>query len=506
MLLDAYGFEAGPEIERQLLANADIILEDQNPMKNIYRTVVLSLAALSLVGITPSWAAEAVIYRFAGGNDGRHPFGGLVADASGALYGTANAGGQYGYGTVFKLTPSASGQTWTETTLYSFCRLSSCDDGSYPEAGLVFDNQGALYGTTSEGGDYGYGMVFQLTPPAVSGGPWTETVLYSFCKLFECFDGSYPQSGVIFDNHGSLYGTTEGAGGILGQGTVFELTPNPGHASWLRQTLYVFCSVGFYCTDGKYPVGGLVFGKDGALYGTTIQGGSSGGTTDCSPPYELLGCGTVFQLRPPTNSHGWTETVIHNFTNGAGKGRNGGAFPSTRLIFGKDGALYGTATGGASFSSAVSDGSAFKMTPPATSGAAWAFHNLYDFGYTDFCLNCVDGDSEFPNGLILGADGSTLYGTAQATVPTTTSPPQGTVFELSDSHSSYVETILHYFPTSDLDGTAPLAALIFGKDGALYGTTSTGGGTGCFDGKGCGTVFKITNFSGSRSVRPRFPR
>ena len=130
-------------------------------MKNIYRAVALSLAALSLVGVSPSRAAESVLYRFTGGSDGRHPWSDLVADAKGALYGTTNAGGSEGYGAVFKLTPPAeSGGPWTETVLYSFCQQSSCNDGSYPEAGLVFDNQGALYGTTSEGGEVGYGTVF----------------------------------------------------------------------------------------------------------------------------------------------------------------------------------------------------------------------------------------------------------------------------------------------------------------------------------------------------------
>jgi uncharacterized repeat protein (TIGR03803 family) len=432
-----------------------------------------------------------VLYRFIGGSDGRHPWGALVAGAKGALYGTTNAGGQYGYGTVFKLTPSASGQTWTETVLYSFCKQSSCDDGSYPEAGLVFDEYGALYGTTSEGGA-GYGTVFKLTPPAASGGPWTETVLYAFAGGI---DGSHPAAGLIFDKQGALYGTTSEGGyyGTTGYGTVFQLTPNPGHASWRETQLHRFCFVGYYCTDGKYPLGGLVFGPFGALYGTTSQGGSSGGTDDCGNFLTLGGCGVVFQLFP-----GAGYFVIHNFTDGVGTGALYGAFPQSDLIFGKDGALYGTTGGGASLNGQlIIAGTAFKLTPPAAPyGAAWTSTTVYNFD-DGFCTNCVEGDSEFPNGLIADADG-VLYGTAPDVDPTANFPPQGSVFKLTrdaNGGPGYYETILHYFPSAGdtaSDGAKPLAALIFGKDGALYGTTLEGGGTGCIQEAGCGTVFKIT--------------
>jgi uncharacterized repeat protein (TIGR03803 family) len=428
-----------------------------------------------------------VLYRFTGGSDGRHPFGALVADAEGALYGTTNSGGQYGYGTVFKLTPSASGQTWTETVLYSFCQQESCDDGSYPEAGLVFDKHGALYGTTSEGGGAGDGAVFKLTPPAASGGPWTETVLYGFIGGD---DGSDPETGLIFDNQGALYGTTtEGGYGSfsIGYGTVFKLLPpHKSDGVWSEFQLYHFCSVGYYCKDGSYPVGGLVFGKDGALYGTASEGGSSGGTLDCS--LTLGGCGLVFQIRP-----GGKYSVILNFTDGAGAGGRDGAYPISDLIFGKDGALYGTTGGGASLNGAlVISGTAFKLTPPATSGAAWTSTTIYNFN-DGFC-KCVEGESEFPNGLIADADG-VLYGTASAVNPVQLgSPPQGTVFKLTQlpNGPGDYETILHYFDDPATDGAAPGAALIFGKDGALYGTTVDGGGTGCLEENGCGTVFKIT--------------
>jgi uncharacterized repeat protein (TIGR03803 family) len=378
-------------------------------MKNIYRAVALSLAALSLVGVSPSRATESVLYRFTGGSDG--PWGDLVADAKGALYGTTNAGGSEGYGAVFKLTPPAeSGGPWTETVLYSFCQQSSCNDGSYPEAGLIFDKRGALYGTTSEGGEVGYGAVFKLTPPAQPGAPWTETVLYNF---FGHDDGSYPAAGLIFDKQGALYGTTsEGGYGPLsiGYGTVFRLTPNPGHAFWSETQLYYFCAVGYYCRDGKYPVGRLILGTDGALYGTTDMGGSTGGSAIPCVDIYLRGCGVAYKLTPNPGHQYWTETVLYNFC--SLDDCADGAYPPAGLIFGKAGALYGTTfTGGI----APGVGTVFELTPRA-GHTTWTETVLHSFGYCPWLQNpsCPDGDEPI-SGLIADKNG-VLYGTTYDSV------------------------------------------------------------------------------------------
>jgi uncharacterized repeat protein (TIGR03803 family) len=162
---------------------------------------------------------EIVLYSFTGGNDGSIPaFGSLIFDHKGALYGTTIRGGAANAGTVFKLTPPAAGQTqWTETVLYCF----TDSDGNSPQAaGLIFDHKGVLYGTTIFGGISNLGTVFKLTPPAAGQTQWTETVLYRFTGGA---DGNYPLASLIFDGNGALYGTTN-LGGASNWGTVFKLT------------------------------------------------------------------------------------------------------------------------------------------------------------------------------------------------------------------------------------------------------------------------------------------
>jgi hypothetical protein len=171
--------------------------------------------------------------------DGALPQANLIMDSHGALYGTTVNGGLYsttviggspGQGTAFKLSPpAANGDLWTETVLHSFCSLPYCADGAIPASGLIMDEHGALYGTTQSGGSDGRsGTVFKLTPPAATGGLWAETVLYSFCSLSNCADGFQPNADLIMDNHGALYGTSN-SGGSNGGGTAFKL--NPEHSS-----------------------------------------------------------------------------------------------------------------------------------------------------------------------------------------------------------------------------------------------------------------------------------
>ncbi|MGH6869425.1 MAG: choice-of-anchor tandem repeat GloVer-containing protein, partial [Methylocella sp.] len=159
-------------------------------------------------------------YSFKGGTDGGRPTAGLIFGAHGALFGTANYLGFVG--TVFKLKPPAPGQTlWTEKVLYTSM---GGTDGARLDAGLIFDADGALYSTTFLGGTSGGGTVFKLTPPAAGKTQWTETVLYSFTGL----DGLEPAAALIFNSNGALFGTTfaggnDGHGGALNGGTVFKL-------------------------------------------------------------------------------------------------------------------------------------------------------------------------------------------------------------------------------------------------------------------------------------------
>jgi uncharacterized repeat protein (TIGR03803 family) len=227
---------------------------------------------------------EIVLYSFCalgGCTDGENPEARLIRDAlSGNLYGTTYYGGANDEGTVFELTPPAAGPgMWTETVLYSFCAQGGdeCTDGENPEARVIRDPSGNLYGTTPYGGAYGEGTVFELTPPATGQTAWTESVLYSFCAHGgrDCTDGSYPEAGLIRDMSGNLYGTTED-GGTDGGGTVFELSPNKAYTAWTESVLYSFCAHRD-CTDGSYPEAGVIRDKSGNLYGTTSEYGAYGG-------------------------------------------------------------------------------------------------------------------------------------------------------------------------------------------------------------------------------------
>jgi uncharacterized repeat protein (TIGR03803 family) len=229
-----------------------------------------------------------VLYRFKGGpKDGANPQSSLLMDGA-ALYGTTLTGGPGDFGTVFELTPpTAPGASWKEKLLYIF---KGGADGAFPEAGLIMDAGGALYGTTTEGGinacafGGGCGTVFKLSPPAARGTAWTETVLYRFKGGA---DGLGPQAGLIADDKGDLFGTTVGGGTgcfATGCGTVFKLAPPAaGGKRWTETVLYRFRGG----ADGANPVAGLTADANGVLYGTTKLGG-----TGCDD----VGCGTVFEL------------------------------------------------------------------------------------------------------------------------------------------------------------------------------------------------------------------
>ncbi len=230
---------------------------------------------------------EKVLHSFNNPNAAT-PRAGLTVDSSGNLYGTTRSSGAYGVGTVFELTPKAGGG-WKEKVLHNF-NGSNGKDGASPVAGLISDSSGNLYGTTSGGGAYVYGTVFELTPKA--GGGWTEKVLHSFGGKG---DGISPYAGLIFDSSGNLYGTTS-SGGSDGYGAVFELTPE-ADGGWTEKLLHSFIVNGK--NDGYSPVSSLVFDSSGNLYGTTQSGGT----------YYV---GTVFELTPKAGG-GCTEKIVHNF-------------------------------------------------------------------------------------------------------------------------------------------------------------------------------------------------
>lgn len=265
---------------------------------------------------------ETILYNFTGQADGASPLAGLAFDASGNLYGTTFAGGSNGNGTVFELTsPGTVGGNWSESVLYSF---GAGSDGSAPVGGVSFDASGNLYGTTSAGGAYGFGRVFQLMP----GTPWTENELYDFQNAD---DGAVPYAGLIADQSGNFYGAAT-EGGNNGGGTIFELTPS--NSGWNFNVLY---SVPGWGISGSFrnvvldPVSGNLYG-----------------TTHCDGTYNS---GTVYELTPSGGA--WNYNLLYTFT-----GKKDGLYSFSNLVL-SQGVLYGTTKYGGTKNKGV----IFEVTP-----------------------------------------------------------------------------------------------------------------------------------------------
>jgi uncharacterized repeat protein (TIGR03803 family) len=286
--------------------------------------------------LTPSRGGykSTILYRFQGGADGANPTGGLIADASGNLYGTTLNGGpgpmcSDGCGTVFKFTPSSGG--YIESVLYTF---QGGSNGQGP-GNLTMDASGALYGV-ARGGTYDDGVVFKLRP---SDSGYLEDTLYSFKGGT---DGAFPSSPIVIDKAGNLYGTVE-IGGDLGCpqgfgngcGSVFKLTA--GGRRYHERVLYAFQGG----SDGGEPFGLTLAGD--LLYGVTNEGGS----TACGNPQ---GCGTVYALK--RRKDGSSEHVLYGFP-------SGGSGPVTGLIVEKDGTnIFGEVE----YGGANNDGAIFEIT------------------------------------------------------------------------------------------------------------------------------------------------
>ena len=232
-------------------------------------SAALMMIVVTLI-ITPGAGAQSkykTLYEFKSGKGG-NPQAGLIFDAAGNLYGTTTFGGHYGFGVVFELMPNADG-SWTEKVLHHF---TGGKDGRQPYAGLIFDQAGSLYSTTYLGGLYGCGTAFELTPNA--DGTWKEKVL----RQFNGKDGYQPLAGLIFDQAGNLYSTAPD-GGAHGGGNVFELMPS-AEGSWKERVLHNFTGG----KDGANPNAGVILDGAGNLYATTEMGGASG-------------AGTVFEIK-----------------------------------------------------------------------------------------------------------------------------------------------------------------------------------------------------------------
>jgi uncharacterized repeat protein (TIGR03803 family) len=380
---------------------------------------------------TGGQATETVLWNFGYDGDGASPSGRLIFDASGNIFGTTAVGGTNclsngGCGTVFELSPSAGG--WTEAVLYDFCSAPLCTDGSIPLAGLVFDNQGNLYGTTYQGGANAVGTVFELSPP-LEGGQWTETVLWSFGSTET--DGAYPRLGTLnWDAAGNLCGTTEhgGVNGLNGQGTVYELSLN-STGGWTETIIHSFDG-----QNGASPASGVAIDNAGNLYGTTEAGGSA----------EL---GLVYMLSP-TSTGKWKETVIYTF-----KGQNG-AYPVSPISIDASGNLYGTfSIGGKGSCEYGACGGVFKLTQKTGGGVS----------ESAFFFDGQDGGNPF-SGVLSDDKTGTLFGTTLG---------GNDVYAIRGAK----ETVLYTFCSlpNCADGLYPGGGLLSFHDGKLYGVTSNGG-------------------------------
>ena len=386
------------------------------------------------------------------------PDGGLVADASGNLYGTTVYGGN-GYGTVFELSPpTAPDGSWTETVIHAFDPKNTTD-GAYPQSTLIFDTAGNLYGTTMWS-THGWGSVFELSPPATAAGAWTEKLLRNFPA--NSSQGTSPEGKLIFDTAGNLYGTTTsgGAGTQCGSqtgfgcGTVFKLKPpTTPSAGWTENVLHSFAVTS---GDGFTPGTSLVL-HNGALYGTTTNGGE-------------YGDGTIFQL---VRQNGvWVENILHSFSGSDGAGPVGG------LIVDSAGNFYGTTKrGGVGYCNEKGCGTAFELSPPAAPGDPWQETTLYVF----------PGSSRGggPNAALIRDKSGSLYGTATAGG----FKDNGVVFKLippATAGGPWTEVVVHAFGTFTGDGMFCDGELILMNGKGLFGTTAEGGANGA------GTIFNIS--------------
>jgi len=397
---------------------------------------------VALISALPSAHAqnEKVLHNFPLNDtkDGTEPYGALVFDASGNLYGTTATGGAFNSGTAYELTPESSGG-WNEKVLHSF---GSGVDGALPQSNLIVDSLGNLYGTTGEGGAYGFGTAFELSPKA--GGGWMEKVLHSFGRVN---DGQIPSGGLIFDAAGNLYGATQGGGINHDGGIVFELSPNAG-GGWTELAVHNFGRT----KDGVQPVGSLTFDVAGNLYGAACFGGA-------------FGKGMAFELSPNTTG-GWKETLLYSF-----EGAPDSYMVTGSLIFDSAGNLYGISSQGG-----VDDvGTVFELSPAA--GGTWTSSILRSF-------QSNQGGGSFgysPQGNLLLDSFGNLYGTTAIGG----SDSVGVVYELTFEDNQYWEEI-KFLSFGGSDGISPYAGLIADSAGYFYGTTYSCGE------HGGGTVFRTT--------------
>ena len=416
-------------------------------MKYLRLCLAQSMLFLLFLLPTTSWAQTfKVIHNFGGPGDGFSSNAGVIFDSQGNLYGTTLFGGnrncQYGCGLIYELSPQFDG-TWTEKILYQF---TGGNDGWLSTAALTMDAHGNLFGTTAEGGGSNHnGTVFELIHG--NDGGWTESTLHRF----QTSDGYQPRSSVVFDGHGVVYGTTLG-GGAYSNGVVFSLSRGSA-AGWNELLLHSF---GGDNQDGKVIYSGITADGHGNFFGTTQSGGAHGQ-------------GTVYELSPNAGGSGWTETVLHSF--GTGGSRSDGALPYESVLLDRNGNLFGATPWGGSHNL----GTIFKLTHNAD--GTWSETILYNF--------TGGADQAHPKGLVFDAAGN-IYGETGGS-----STNYGTLFKFVQGSGGQWQLTTLYTFTGGLDGFYPNPPLTLDSSGNIYGTTVGGG---IYEGPtiDAGVAFKFT--------------
>jgi uncharacterized repeat protein (TIGR03803 family) len=408
-----YNFPAGSDQWSPWAGGAGVIRDSAG---NLYGTTYSGgTANFGVVYKLDTNGGYTVLYNFTGRPDGANPQAGVIRDSAGNLYGTTLGGGAWNAGTVYQLDTAGH-----ERVLYGFV---SGRDGAGPDASVIRDPEGNLYGTTYGGGAADAGVVYKLDATG------HETVLYAFTGGL---DGASPHSGVIRDSAGNLYGTTPWGGNtdVMGTaGLVYKLDPT-GH-----QTVLYFFTGGTDGggADGANPYAGVIRDSEGNLYGTTMDGGTAHN-------------GVIYKLDPAGQ-----ETVLYTFTGGADGGQT-----YTGVIRDSEGNLYGTTQSGTGNLGVI-----YKLDP------AGQFTILYTFTGSNAACSGVTRDSQ-----------GNLYGVACSTA---SAAGTGVVYKLD---AAGLLTLLYSF-TGGSDGGNPRAGVIRDAAGNLYGTTSSGGAANA------GVVYKL---------------
>ena len=414
----------------------------------LFSAVVKAIVTLLLFGACATAQTFTVLHSFTGGADGASPYSGLVMDQGGNLYGTTSSG-SLGYGNVFRLMNKNS--SWVIQTLYGFQGSSHNHDGANPMARITLRN-GIVYGTTQAGGmtgcadNAGCGIVFRLRPPL------------SICRTVSCAwtetilyrfnggsDGGNPVGDLVFDQAGNVYGSTSGGGSAS-----CDYRPSDPCG-----VVYLLSSAGsenvLYQlpggSGGSYPEAGVTFDSAGDLLGTTSTSGAGAS-------------GTIFELTP--SGSGWAPSNVYQFQSGAG-GQN----PWAGLVADASGNLYGSTTTGGS----NGGGTVYELSPSA---GGWTYSAIYSFSGS--------GGGPVSN-LAIDSSGN-LYGTT----PGGGAFGHGTVFRLTHSGGGWSYTSLHDF-SGGSDGAQPSGTVVLDSSGNVYGTAFGGGSSNCLG--GCGVVWTI---------------